>query len=182
MSYATFSAHTAYWRSIIFDWGMVNVWANPIFGLGLNDWVRPRYMVSGSMDNFWLVVAVRYGIPGFALLAAGYLIALWKIGRRDFDGDQLLWQFRRAWMFSFIGLTFTRLHRAYLAIDLFLRVLHVRRGHVDADGACRGQRRDSRQRPPRRTTRACVTPTTGAGRSCISACRRHPESRKRIVW
>jgi hypothetical protein len=107
MSYATFSSHTAYWRSIIFEWGMVNVWANPIFGLGLNDWVRPRWMFSGSMDNFWLVMAVRYGIPGFALLAAGYLIALWKIGRRDFDGNRLLWQFRRAWVFSFVGLTFT---------------------------------------------------------------------------
>ncbi|WP_210879741.1 O-antigen ligase family protein, partial [Roseovarius autotrophicus] len=63
LSYASFSAHNAYWRSIIFEWGMVNVWANPVFGIGLNDWVRPWYMFSGSMDNFWLVMAVRYGIP-----------------------------------------------------------------------------------------------------------------------
>lgn len=107
LSYATFSAHTAYWRSIIFEWGMINVWANPIFGLGLNDWVRPSWMYSGSMDNFWLVMGVKYGIPGFAFLAAGYLIALWKIGRRQFDGDRILWNLRRAWMFSFLGLTFT---------------------------------------------------------------------------
>ena len=107
MSYATFSAHTAYWRSIIFDWGMINVWANPIFGLGLNDWVRPSYMGSGSMDNFWLLTAVRYGIPGFGFLAIGYAWALWKIGRRNFEADIVLWQFRRAWMFSFVGLTFT---------------------------------------------------------------------------
>jgi hypothetical protein len=107
LSYATFSPHTAYWRTIIFHWGMVNVWANPLFGLGLNDWVRPYWMYSGSMDNFWLVSAVRYGIPGFLTVAGGYAIALWRIGRRDFDSDQILWQFRRAWMFSFIGLTFT---------------------------------------------------------------------------
>jgi hypothetical protein len=107
MTYATFSSHTAFWRGQIFEWGMVNVWANPIFGLGLNDWVRPRWMYSGSMDNFWLVMAVRYGIVGFGLLAAGYLIALWKMGRRDFENNRLLWQFRRAWMFSFVGLTFT---------------------------------------------------------------------------
>ncbi len=107
LSYATFSPHTAYWRTIIFDWGMINIWANPVFGLGLNDWVRPSYMYSGSMDNFWLVMGVRYGIPGFATIAAGYLLALWKIGRRDFDGDRVLWHFRRAWMFSFIGLSFT---------------------------------------------------------------------------
>jgi hypothetical protein len=107
LSYATFSPATAYWRTIIFHWGMVNVWANPLFGLGLNDWVRPYWMYSGSMDNFWLVTAVRYGIPGFLTLAVGYGVALWKIGRRNFDSDEILWQFRRAWMFSFVGLTFT---------------------------------------------------------------------------
>ncbi len=106
MTYATFSAHTAYWRSIIFEWGMVNVWANPFVGLGLNDWVRPRYMVSGSMDNFWLVMAVRYGIPGFLAIAAGYLLTLWKMGRRDFSGDPLMLNLRRAWMFCMVGITF----------------------------------------------------------------------------
>lgn len=107
MSYATFSAHNAYWRSIIFEWGMINVWANPIFGIGLNDWVRPSFMNSGSMDNFWLVLAVRYGIPGFLLITVGYFWAIWKIARRDFDGDHITWQFRRAWMFTFIGLSLT---------------------------------------------------------------------------
>jgi len=107
MSYATFSPHNAYWRSIIFEWGMINVWANPILGIGLNDWVRPSYMNSGSMDNFWLVKAVRYGIPGFLFIAVGYFWALWKVARRDFDNDQIIWQFRRAWMFTFIGLSLT---------------------------------------------------------------------------
>ncbi len=107
MSYATFSAHTAYWRSLIFEWGMVNVWNNPIFGLGLNDWIRPWYMRSGSMDNFWLVMAVRYGIPGFLLIAIGYFYTLWTIARKNLDGDRITWQFRRAWMFTFIGLSLT---------------------------------------------------------------------------
>jgi hypothetical protein len=107
MSYATFSAHNAYWRGIIFDWGMMNVWANPIFGLGLNEWVRPFFMRKGSVDNFWLLNAMQYGIPGFLLLVIGYLPALWWIGRRDFDADLRLWQLRRAWMFTFMGLTLT---------------------------------------------------------------------------
>ena len=34
MSYATFSAHTAYWRGLIFEYGMQNVWAHPLFGIG----------------------------------------------------------------------------------------------------------------------------------------------------
>lgn len=115
MTHATFSAHNAYWRSIIFDWGVANVLGDaergivgsPIFGLGLNDWIRPSYMSSGSMDNFWLVTAVRYGVPGLTFLAIGYLIGIWRVMRRDFDADPVLWQFRRAWIFAFVGLSFT---------------------------------------------------------------------------
>jgi O-Antigen ligase len=107
MSYATFSAHNAYWRSIILEWGLMNVWDNPIFGIGLNDWVRPWFMHSGSMDNFWLVMAVRFGIPGFLLLAAGFVLPIYYIMRRDFASDRILTQFRRAWIFTFLGLSFT---------------------------------------------------------------------------
>lgn len=106
-SYAAFSNHNAYWRAQIFDWGMFNVWANPVFGLGFNDWVRPSYMTSGSMDNFWLVQAVRYGIPGFLLIAVGYGIGLLRVGMRDFTADPVLAQLRRAWIYTFIGLTLT---------------------------------------------------------------------------
>ena len=107
MSYATFSAHNAYWRSIIFEWGLKNLWGSPMFGIGLNDWVRPDYMHSGSMDNFWLVMAVRYGIPGFLLLAAGYIWGIFHVMRRDFEMDPALAQIRRAWVFTFLGLSFT---------------------------------------------------------------------------
>lgn len=107
MSYATFSAHNAYWRSIIFEWGMKNVWANPLFGIGLNDWERPHFMYSGSMDNFWLVMAVRYGIPGFLFLATGYALAVFRIMRRNFDDTPILRHIRRAWVFTFLGLSFT---------------------------------------------------------------------------
>ena len=114
-SYATFSAHNAYWRGIIFEWGMKNVLGDPangiagspIFGIGLNDWVRPHFMHSGSMDNFWLVQAVRYGVPGFLAMAVGYVLVVWRVARRDFDADPRLWRQRRAWMFTFVGLTFT---------------------------------------------------------------------------
>ncbi|MCK8465070.1 O-antigen ligase domain-containing protein [Aliiroseovarius sp. S1339] len=107
MTYATFSTHNAYYRSFIFEWGMKNVWANPIYGIGLNDWVRPRWMHTASMDNFWLVNAVRYGIPGFSFLALGYLIAILKIGLRNLGNDVVLKRFRTAWMITFVGLSFT---------------------------------------------------------------------------
>ena len=107
MSYATFSAATAYMRSIMMDWGMVNVWSSPIFGIGLNDWVRPASIHSNSLDNFWLLMAMRYGIPGFTLLVLGYGLAILQIGHRKFDGDPVLTHIRRAWVFTFLGLSFT---------------------------------------------------------------------------
>lgn len=115
LSYATFSSHTAYWRMIIFDWGSANVigsaekgiTGSPVFGIGLNDWIRPSYMRSGSMDNFWLVTAVRYGLPGLLTLAVGYFLVMARVMRRDFTADPVLAQIRLAWVFTFVGLTFT---------------------------------------------------------------------------
>lgn len=107
MSYATFSAHTAYWRAITFEWGMVNVWMHPVFGLGFNDWVRPEFMYSDSIDNFWLLTAMRYGIPAFLCVTLGYLLVLFHLMRRDLSDDPVLNQLRRAWVFTFVGLSFT---------------------------------------------------------------------------
>ena len=108
MSYATFSAHTAYWRAHIFEWGMVNVWANPVFGIGMNDWVRPHWMETvSSIDNFWLLNAMKYGILGFVFVAYGYGYAIYRVMKRNFDGDATLLQLRRAWVFTFLGLSFT---------------------------------------------------------------------------
>jgi hypothetical protein len=107
MSYATFSAHNAFWRATIFEWGMKNVVANPIFGIGLNDWFRPAYMIGSSVDNFWLLMAMRYGIPGFVFVTLGYVLVLVHLMRRDFHADAVLTQFRLAWVFTFLGLSFT---------------------------------------------------------------------------
>lgn len=109
MSYATFSAGNAYYRALIFEFGLQSVWAKPIFGQGLNDWdwARPDYMHSPTVDNFWLAIAMRYGIPGFLTLTLGYLLAIYKVLRRNFSDAPEIAQVRKAWMFTCIGLTFT---------------------------------------------------------------------------
>lgn len=115
MSYATFSPHNAYWRGLIFEWGVANVLgsaekaipASWVFGIGLNDWIRPEFMVTASMDNFWLVMAVRYGVPGLLMIATGYAYVIIRVMRRDFTADPVLAKIRLAWVFTFLGLTFT---------------------------------------------------------------------------
>jgi hypothetical protein len=107
MSYATFSSQTAYYRSIIFDWGMINVWNNPVFGLGLRPWIRPFYMKQGSVDNYWLAMAMKYGIPGFILIVLGYFSALFKVGFQNLEFSERVSRLRFAWMVTFCGLSFT---------------------------------------------------------------------------
>jgi len=107
MSYATFSAESAYWRSAIFQWGMTNVWSAPVFGLGLNDWLRPVWMHTSSIDNFWLFIAMRFGLPAFTFLTVGYGYALWRVGRKDFTMDRTLAALRLGWILCFTGLTLT---------------------------------------------------------------------------
>ncbi len=107
MTYATFSSQTAYYRANIFEWGMKNVWDNPIFGLGLRTWIRPAYMDKGSVDNFWLLMAMKYGIPGFLLMLAGYFSGLFKVGLHNLSFSPRVSLLRLAWMFTFCGLSFT---------------------------------------------------------------------------
>lgn len=102
-SYIAFDQHTAYWRVLIFKFGIENVWAHPLFGLGLGDWERPAWMYSASVDNLWLVFAMRHGIPGFLFLILGYLSALILIIRST-PPDQETSALRTALVFSLIGL------------------------------------------------------------------------------
>lgn len=103
ISYLTFDASTAYWRVLIFTFGIQNVWANPIFGLGLGDWFRPYFMYSSSVDNFWLLMAMRHGIPGFALIVGAYIAVMTALMRSK-PSQTSVQIHRRALVFSLIGL------------------------------------------------------------------------------
>ena len=83
---------------------MVNVWQNPFIGLGLNDWVRPDWMLFvASVDNFWLLNAMRYGIPGFLSLLLPVLISVFAVGRGGADDGAVAKNIRLAWVFCMIS-------------------------------------------------------------------------------
>lgn len=101
-TYLTFSSHTAYWRMIIWDYGSAEALRHPLYGIGFEEWERPSYMYSGSMDNFWLVIAVRHGIPaflGFCLIA---LVPIVK-GFRKLAREGLA-PTKEAYLFALMGL------------------------------------------------------------------------------
>lgn len=94
-NYLTFDAQTAHFRRMIWDFGMQNVWDNPLFGLGLADYQRPEWMVSNSVDAHWLLLALRFGSPVALALLAAVVIALIGLGRASVSvprADQLFYR------------------------------------------------------------------------------------------
>jgi len=75
IEYLTFNSSTGWTRVKQFDFGFAEVRRNPIFGLGLNNWRRP-FWLGASVDNFWLLNAMRHGAVGFLLLAGAVLLML----------------------------------------------------------------------------------------------------------
>lgn len=82
VDYMTFNQGNSYNRILIWNFGTASVWKHPIMGVGLMGWERPWWM-HASMDNFWLVFAVRYGLPAFAAFAGAVILLCWQLGRRE---------------------------------------------------------------------------------------------------
>ena len=102
VSYMTLNTGTGYMRVLIFSYGMDNVWANPVFGLGLGDWERPSWMYSASVDNFWLLSAMRFGIPGFLFCVASYVATLIQLGRAKITDPAVAME-RNGLVFALVG-------------------------------------------------------------------------------
>jgi O-antigen ligase len=101
----TLDSWTGYYRLMIWENGLQNVWANPWMGLGLNDWERPLWMVSSTIDAFWLVIAIRGGIPAFLLLTMGVFLVGWGVASRIRQSDRTRTRLATGWMISLIALS-----------------------------------------------------------------------------
>jgi hypothetical protein len=64
----------SYWyRTLIWTYGSETALNHPLFGVGLNDWERPAWMPTASIDNFWLFLAIRAGLPAAFLMLLAFL-------------------------------------------------------------------------------------------------------------
>lgn len=122
VTYLTFSTQSAYNRINIWNYGTAEVARHPWFGIGLGDWIRAPWM-SDSMDNFWLLIAVRYGLPSLGFLLALMLGMIWVIAQRK-NLPQEWWNARHAWAFTLFGITVAagtvHLWNALFVLFLFL--------------------------------------------------------------
>ena len=102
VDYLTLNSGSAYNRILIWHYGTAEVARHPFFGIAFNEWNNPEWM-SDSMDNFWLLIAVRYGLPAFVFLFAAFVVLFWKACRRSFPDDPHLSNIRLGWCLSLLA-------------------------------------------------------------------------------
>ena len=81
-----FSADSGRARVLHYEYGMREILANPLFGVGLNTWGSP-YWLSQALDSFWLSTALRYGIPAFLLQVAAFAVHFVRVMAARPQGD-----------------------------------------------------------------------------------------------
>lgn len=101
----TFSSGTAWYRIHIWRYGTDEVWRHPVFGIGLGDWIRPAWL-SGSVDNFWLLNAMRYGLPGITFLIGAIAVSVILILRAK-NLNPRTKQMRTGYLVTMAGVFFT---------------------------------------------------------------------------
>ncbi|WP_299640428.1 hypothetical protein [Devosia sp.] len=176
LTHFAFDPWTAYYRLLIFDYGWASVLANPLFGTGFNDWVHPSWM-SSSIDMFWLVPAIRHGLPAAILFVLAFLSATIGVGLKPLQDHRLI-AYRTAYLIT-MGAFFIAgwaVHFWMATYVLFMFLLGSGMWLVDAEAeavpgsaAVRRSSMGWRQRAPR-ARRTGRTPATA--RSALSARRR----------
>lgn len=96
---------TGFYRLLIWQYGLENVWAFPWTGIGLQDWARPDWMANPTVDAFWLVVMMREGIPAIVLLAASIALVMRAVAKRGLrHPDPHVCRIARGWIMSLVAL------------------------------------------------------------------------------
>ncbi|MDR3499403.1 MAG: O-antigen ligase family protein [Parvibaculum sp.] len=87
--YTALNSWTGYYRTLIWQYGWQDFLASPLVGIGFNDWARPIWMPP-SIDAFWLVILLRYGLAGAGPLVGGIIMAIREVERSTAQTTGLL--------------------------------------------------------------------------------------------
>ncbi len=129
----TFSPGSAWNRIHIFNNSIDDVYGNPLFGIGLGEWTRPNWMRS-SVDNFWLLVALRYGIPAWFIMTLATLLTCWSAGRAPLTG--IYARARRGYLIAFASMAISAftVHLWDATYCMFMFMLGAGAWFADTDG------------------------------------------------
>ncbi len=79
--YLTLDPTTAYYRQLTWQFGLDSVKAHALFGIGFAEYDRPTWMISGSIDAHWLLLAIRFGLPTALMYFSAVVVTLWALSR-----------------------------------------------------------------------------------------------------
>jgi hypothetical protein len=83
-----FNRGNAWQRLMIWDYGTATILAHPLFGIGFGEMERPSWLTS-TVDMFWIIAAMRYGLPGAALMGTCFIGTIVIAARRKGLSEQL---------------------------------------------------------------------------------------------
>lgn len=119
----TLDPQTGYYRMMIWDRGFLEVAHAPWLGAGVNHWFQAS-LENVSVDSFWLLITMKYGIPYFLMVALAAASLMIRAGRWS-GGDSPAARTAWAWlvcMLSFVLCGFT-VHYWNSAQALFFFIL-----------------------------------------------------------
>lgn len=99
-----FNPGTAYGRRLILEAGLAQAMRTPLFGTSAKLPLPP--WMTGSLDNYWLLLAVAYGIPAFVFLFGAYVHTLVQACRSDLSATPVLAALRQGWVIGLLGSMF----------------------------------------------------------------------------
>lgn len=78
--YIALNPGTAWTRLAVNEWAWSGIMAHPWFGFGFTlYWPAPFWVVTTSIDNFWLAIGFRHGLPTMLLLIGVVGAVLWAV-------------------------------------------------------------------------------------------------------
>lgn len=83
----TLNSGTTYIRRTIWEHGIDDVMRHPIFGFEETLWTRPHWL-AGSVDNNWLLMMMRAGIPSLVLLMLAIFFVWRGLAKRQETDEQ----------------------------------------------------------------------------------------------
>lgn len=84
--YASLDSGTGYFRMAIWEYGSRNVAKYPWFGIGYREYERPAWMVTTSVDHYWLFLGIRFGAIVPLLLILAVILAVFSASRASMVG------------------------------------------------------------------------------------------------
>jgi len=99
-----FNKGTAFYRTLIWEYGTAQVERTPWFGVGFNIWGPKPVWMTNSIDNYWLQVAVSNGIPASFSMIAVFLYMMIRIGKGTYVRGSDAYNLRVGWTCLFVSL------------------------------------------------------------------------------